>query len=258
MTRRRSINTRNARPAWEDLNRRIEACTACERLVAHCQTIAREKRAAYRAWDYWGRPVPNFGDERGRLLIVGLAPGAHGSNRTGRMFTGDESGNWLYRAMHRAGFASQPHAADRDDGLRLIDCAITAVGHCAPPDNKPTTDEIANCRAFLVEALDAAHVRVYLALGIVAWREMFRHFKSRDLHAGAVPAFRHEAAVELADGRWAVASYHPSRQNTNTGKLTERMLDDVFVLARRKRDSPAAATKPATAGSPRPGELGRG
>jgi uracil-DNA glycosylase family 4 len=243
MNRRSSQKPPAVHAAWDDLNRRIEACTACERLVAHCRTIAREKRAAYRDWEYWGRPVPNFGDERGRLLIVGLAPGAHGSNRTGRMFTGDDSGNWLYRAMHRAGFANQPHTTDRDDGLRLIDCSITAVGHCAPPDNKPTTAEIANCRTFLSEALDAPHVRVFMALGSVAWREMFRHFKTRSWHAGALPAFRHGAAVDLPDGRWALASYHPSRQNTNTGKLTEQMLDEAFVLARRKVDAAVAATK---------------
>jgi uracil-DNA glycosylase family 4 len=238
----RSTKPRPPHYAWDDLNRRIEGCTACIRLVEHCRAIAREKRAAYRDWDYWGRPVPNFGDASGRLLIVGLAPGAHGSNRTGRMFTGDDSGNWLYRAMYRAGFASQPHATDLNDGLRLIDCAITAVGHCAPPDNKPTLTEIANCRGFLVESLDAAHVRVYLALGGVAWREMFRHFKLRGWHAGAVPPFRHDGVVELADGRWAVASYHPSRQNTNTGKLTERMLDAAFELARRKLDAAAGST----------------
>jgi uracil-DNA glycosylase family 4 len=124
-----------------------------------------------------------------------------------------------------------------------MDCAITAVGHCAPPDNKPTSDEIANCRPFLAESLDASHIRVFLALGSVAWREMFRHFKSRGWHVGSVPAFRHGGAVELVDGRWAMASYHPSRQNTNTGKLTERMLDDAFILARSKLDPAPAATK---------------
>jgi uracil-DNA glycosylase family 4 len=218
--------------SWAGLNRRIENCTVCERLIAHCQKVARKKRAAYRAWDYWGRPVPNFGDAGGRLLIVGLAPGAHGSNRTGRMFTGDDSGNWLYRAMYKAGFASQPHATNRDDGLRLIDCAITAVAHCAPPDNKPTTAEIANCREFLDESLSASHARVVMALGGVAWREMFRLFKLRGWHAGSTPPFGHGATAKLNDGRWALASYHPSRQNTNTGKLTERMLDAVFAHAR--------------------------
>jgi uracil-DNA glycosylase family 4 len=216
---------------WAAMNRRIERCTACDRLVAHCQRVAREKRAAYRDWDYWGKPVPNFGDAGASLLIVGLAPGAHGSNRTGRMFTGDDSGNWLYRAMHRAGFASQGHATDRDDGLRLIDCAITAVGHCAPPDNKPSMEEIANCRSFLDEAIGMPKVRVFLALGGIAWREMFRLFKQRGWHAGPLPKFSHERSVPLADGRWALACYHPSRQNTNTGRLTEQMLEGAFATA---------------------------
>lgn len=221
-----------ARP-WIELNRRIEACTACERLVTHCCRMATEKRAAYREWDYWGRPVPNMGDAAGRLLIVGLAPGAHGSNRTGRMFTGDASGDWLFRAMHRAGFATQPHATDRNDGLELVDCAITAVGHCAPPDNKPTTAELDNCRAFFEETVDVSAARVYLALGGIAWGELFRLFKNRGWHAGVKPRFRHGQSVQLANGRRALASYHPSRQNTNTGRLTEAMLDDVFELARR-------------------------
>lgn len=222
----------NAAKTWASLNRRIEGCTACDRLVAHCRRMATKKRAAYREWDYWGRPVPNFGDATGRLLIVGLAPGAHGSNRTGRMFTGDDSGNWLYRSMYKAGFASQPHATDRDDGLQLIDCAITAVGHCAPPDNKPTTGEIENCRGFLDEAIGLPNVSVFLALGGIAWREMFRLFRRRGWHAGPLPKFSHEHAVPLTEGRWALASYHPSRQNTNTGRLTEQMLDAAFIAAR--------------------------
>lgn len=206
----------------------------CPRLVAHCRRLADEKRAAYRDWDYWGKPVPNMGDAAGKLLIVGLAPGAHGSNRTGRMFTGDASGDWLFRAMHKAGFASQPQATDRHDALRLIDCAITAVGHCAPPDNKPTTAEIEHCRGFLEETLDLLTTRVYLALGGIAWREMYRLFKRRGWHEGATPPFAHGQTCRLIDGRWALASYHPSRQNTNTGRLTKKMLDQVFALARRK------------------------
>jgi uracil-DNA glycosylase len=217
--------------SWSTLNRRIVSCTACDRLIAHCQAIARDKRAAYRDWDYWGKPVPNMGDAPARLLLVGLAPGAHGSNRTGRMFTGDASGDWLFRALHKAGFASQPHATDRKDGLQLVDCAITAVAHCAPPDNKPSTDEIANCREFLEAVFDASQARVYLALGGVAWREIFRLFLARGWHAGATPKFTHGGAAALSDHRWALASYHPSRQNTNTGRLTEKMLDQVFAQA---------------------------
>jgi uracil-DNA glycosylase family 4 len=227
------MGTKRALSTWDDLNHRIEVCEACERLVTHCRKVAREKRAAYRDWDYWGKPVPNMGTARGRLLIVGLAPGAHGSNRTGRMFTGDDSGNWLFRSMHRAGFASQPTATDRNDGLRLIDCAITVVGHCAPPDNKPEREEIETCRPFLSETIDASAARAYMALGGIAWREMFRQFRERAWHAGALPAFRHGAIVELANGRTSLASYHPSRQNTNTGRLTEAMLDAAFATARR-------------------------
>jgi uracil-DNA glycosylase family 4 len=227
------MGTKRALSTWDDLNHRIEVCEACERLVTHCRKVAQEKRAAYRDWDYWGRPVPNMGTARGGLLIVGLAPGAHGSNRTGRMFTGDDSGNWLFRSMHRAGFASQPTATDRNDGLRLVDCAITAVGHCAPPDNKPERGEIETCRPFLSETIDASAARVYMALGGIAWREMFRQFRERGWHAGALPAFGHGAVVELANGRTALACYHPSRQNTNTGRLTEAMLDAAFATARR-------------------------
>jgi uracil-DNA glycosylase family 4 len=231
--------TQRGMSAWDDLNRRIEACEACERLVAHCRKVAVEKRAAYRDWEYWGKPVPNMGTARGGLLkvpllIVGLAPGAHGSNRTGRMFTGDDSGNWLFRSMHRAGFASQPTATDRNDGLQLIDCAITAVGHCAPPDNKPTTGELETCRPFLSETIDASRARVFMALGGIAWREMFRQFRERGWHAGTLPKFAHGAVVDLHDGRKALASYHPSRQNTNTGRLTEAMLDAVFADVRRR------------------------
>lgn len=222
---------------WDDLNRRIEACEACPRLVAHCRDVAKEKRAAYRAWEYWGKPVPNFGDVRGRLLIVGLAPGAHGSNRTGRMFTGDASGDWLYRAMHRAGFASQPHATDREDGLQLIDCAITAVGHCAPPGNKPTREEMANCRPWLDATLELMAARVFLALGGIAWEALCRQAAGRGWLEGRAPKFGHGAVAGLNHDRWLLASYHPSRQNTNTGRLTEAMLDDVLAQARKLVES---------------------
>jgi uracil-DNA glycosylase family 4 len=217
---------------WSNLNRRIEACRACGRLVEHCQRVAREKRAAYRQWEYWGGPVANFGSGEARLLVVGLAPAAHGANRTGRMFTGDSSGDWLFRALAKAGFANQPHARDRDDGLRLVDCAITAAVHCAPPDNMPSREERTNCRPWLDETIELLPVKVLVALGGLAWQETVRQVRQQGWHAGRVPKFAHRAKVELAGGRWLLGSYHPSRQNTNTGRLTEPMLDAVFTDAK--------------------------
>jgi uracil-DNA glycosylase family 4 len=217
---------------WAELNEAIVACRGCPRLVEHCQAIAATKRAAYREWDYWGRPVPNFGDPAARLLLVGLAPGAHGSNRTGRMFTGDASGDWLYRALHRAGFANQPTATRADDGLRLIDCAITAAVHCAPPDNMPTPEERTECRQWLEATINASVARVFVALGGVGWQAMLREARRKGWYKGTAPKFGHLEKVPLAEGRWLLGSYHPSRQNTNTGRLTEAMLDKVFTTAR--------------------------
>ncbi|HEX6962077.1 MAG TPA: uracil-DNA glycosylase [Lacipirellula sp.] len=223
---------------WTDLNARIVACRDCARLVAHCQAIGKKKRAAYREWDYWSRPVPNFGDPNARVLLVGLAPGAHGSNRTGRMFTGDASGVWLYRALHKAGFASQPNADHADDELKLIDCAITSSVHCAPPDNMPTTQEKATCRRWLDATIDLSPARVFVALGGLAWGELIGQLRRKGWHEGPAPKFGHEALVELAGGRWLLGSYHPSQQNTSTGRLTEVMLDSVFKRARRLIEKP--------------------
>jgi uracil-DNA glycosylase len=218
---------------WDRLNRRIVACERCPRLREYCKTIAREKRRAFADWQYWGKPVPNFGDPAARVLIVGLAPAAHGGNRTGRVFTGDRSGDWLFRALHKAGFANQPHSASADDGLRLIDCAITAAVHCAPPDNKPTLDEIANCREWLDQMFDLLQPRVMIALGQLAFRAVLTQAKRLNWWSGPLPRFGHAETVALADERWLIASYHPSQQNTFTGKLTEAMFDQVFTLARR-------------------------
>ena len=156
--------------SWNQLNKKIAACASCPRLLEHCKQIAQVRRRAYQDFPYWGGPVPNFGDPKARLLIVGLAPGAHGANRTGRMFTGDRSGDWLYRALHKSGFASQPESTTRDDGMQLKDCAITGVCHCAPPANRPTVDEIKNCRHWLTETVDLLPVHVFLALGQIGWK----------------------------------------------------------------------------------------
>jgi uracil-DNA glycosylase family 4 len=223
-------------PAWlTQLNQELVACERCPRLRDHCERIAREKRRAYLDWDYWGRPVPGFGDPGGRVLILGLAPGAHGSNRTGRMFTGDGSGNFLYPVLHRAGFASQSASRHRDDGLELNDAYITAVVRCAPPDNKPSPGEIANCATFLDRELDGLkNIRVVVALGRIAFDAYLRYLKRRGLVASKNRyAFGHGARYRMPDGRILLASYHPSQQNTQTGKLTQRMLQKVFLQAAR-------------------------
>ena len=222
--------------AWQRLNAEIVACRACPRLVAWREQVAREKRHAYRDWEYWGRPVPGFGDPAARLLIVGLAPGAHGSNRTGRMFTGDSSGETLYAALHRAGFASQPTARSREDDLALADAFITAVARCAPPNNRPTPEEMAACRPFLVREWTAMpQVRVVLALGQVAFEGCLRLLRDFGYAAPRLK-FGHGLHYLLdsasGDGKHLVASYHPSRQNTQTGRLTPAMLDEVFALVR--------------------------
>jgi uracil-DNA glycosylase family 4 len=220
------------REAWEATNREIVGCQRCERLHKYCHQIAVEKRAAFRDETYWGRPVPNFGDPTARLLIVGLAPAAHGANRTGRMFTGDRSGEWLYRALYKAGFANQPQAVSRDDGLILHDCAITAAAHCAPPRNKPLPHELDACNEWLQRTIEIVPVKVILALGQIAWRAMVVEARRRGWHSGAAPRFGHAAQVRLASGHWLLGSYHPSQQNTFTGVLTEPMFDAVFCTAR--------------------------
>jgi uracil-DNA glycosylase family 4 len=217
---------------WDALNSNLIACDRCPRLVEHCQAVAATKRRAYEEWDYWGQPVPNFGDPQAKLLLVGLAPGAHGANRTGRMFTGDRSGDWLYRALHKAGFATQAESVSRDDGLQLVDCAITAAGHCAPPDNKPTPGELATCAAWLRQTVDLVPARVFVALGQIAWRSVIDLARERGWSAGKLPKFGHGAEVDLGEDRCLLGSFHPSQQNTFTGRLTEEMLDAIFQRAR--------------------------
>lgn len=209
-------------------------CTRCPRLIAHCTQIGREKRRAYRDCEYWAKPVPGFGDPNARLLILGLAPGAHGSNRTGRPFTGDKSGDFMYPVLHAAGFASKPHATDRGDGLRLIDAYITAAVRCAPPDNKPTPEEISNCAPFLDREIAAlAKLRVVVALGRIGFDAYLNHLRRRGLlESKSAFAFGHGLSYEMPDGRVLIASYHPSNQNTATGKLTAAMFREVFERVR--------------------------
>jgi uracil-DNA glycosylase len=222
--------------AWSELQKKIIACERCPRLREYCRQIGREKRKAFAEWDYWAKPVPNLGQAPAPLLIVGLAPAAHGANRTGRMFTGDRSGEWLYRALHKAGFANQLTSTDRYDGLELRDCAITAVCHCAPPDNKPAPDEIANCREWLATTIDLVQPRILLALGGIAWKAVVSEVRRREWHTGRVPMFGHGAKQALTGDRWLLGSYHPSQQNTFTGKLTEPKFDSIFATARRLVD----------------------
>jgi len=215
------------------LNQEIIACVRCPRLIAHCRKVGEIKRRAYLDWDYWARPVPGFGDPNARLLILGLAPGAHGSNRTGRPFTGDGSGNFLYPVLHKAGFASQPTAVRRGDGLQLIDAYITAAVRCAPPENKPSPEEIGNCATFLDREFAAlANVKVVVVLGKIAFDAYLNYLKRRgDLKSKAGILFGHGETYNLPDGRTLLCSYHPSLQNTLTGKLTEKMFLDVFRKA---------------------------
>ena len=217
------------------LNQEIVACTRCPRLITYCKKIGEIKRRAYLEWDYWAKPVPSFGDPDARVLILGLAPGAHGSNRTGRPFTGDGSGNFLYPVLHKAGFASQPTGTHRDDGLRLMDAYITAAVRCAPPDNKPSPDEIANCANHLDRELAAlTNVKVVVVLGKIAFDAYLNYLKRRgDLKSKAGYLFGHGETYKLPDGTTLLCSYHPSLQNTLTGKLTEKMFLDVFRKAKR-------------------------
>jgi len=215
----------------------IVTCERCARLRAYCTQIGQEKRRAYLNETYWARPVPGFGDPAARLLIVGLAPAAHGANRTGRVFTGDGiggSGDFLMAALNRAGFANMPTSRDRDDGLRLKDAFIAAAVRCAPPDNKPTPEEIANCLPHLDAEIRALpRIRVVVALGKIGFDAYLRLLKSRGLTVRPRPEFGHGIAADLPNGQTVLGCYHPSRQNTNTGKLTAPMMYAVFRDARR-------------------------
>jgi uracil-DNA glycosylase family 4 len=240
------------------LNREVVACTRCPRLVAYREEVARVKRRAYLGWEYWGKPVPGFGDPRARVLVMGLAPGAHGSNRTGRPFTGDASGNFMYPVLYETGFASQPTAIDRNDGLKLTDLYITAAVRCAPPDNKPLPQELAECSHFLDRELAGLEdVKVVVALGKIGFDAYLNYLKRHLAHpfdklrAGSSAknaegwgthfskgsyTFKHGASYRMPDGKVLLASYHPSNQNTQTGKLTRRMFVEIFQEAARIAD----------------------
>ncbi len=229
---------------FDSLNEEIIACHKCPRLVEWREQVAREKRKAYRDWEYWGKPVPGFGDPRARVLVVGLAPGAHGSNRTGRPFTGDASGGFLYPALYRAGFANQPDALRREDGLKLRGVYNTAVGRCAPPANKPTPAELDNCEPFLEREMAGIKPRVIVCLGRIAFDRLLRMFSIHDPSMKFAHASLYPLRPGKAEGRewllrgehWLLCSYHPSRQNTQTGKLTTEMFDAVWAKARELSD----------------------
>jgi uracil-DNA glycosylase family 4 len=217
------------------LREEITGCVRCPRLVEYRQLVAREKRRAYRDWEYWGKPVPPFGEADAKLLIIGLAPAAHGGNRTGRMFTGDRSGDFLYRALYKTGFASQPESISRDDGLRLIDAYITAAVRCAPPDNKPLPEENRNCRPYLEREIELLrNVKVVVTLGRIAFDAYLSILRRQGvIRIRSLYVFGHNRDYHIEGSAALIASYHPSQQNTSTGKLTDKMLTDVFRKARK-------------------------
>jgi len=219
----------------ETLQRRIVACRLCPRLVEYRELVALTKRRAYLDWEYWGRPVPGFGDPKAEILLIGLAPGAHGANRTGRMFTGDSSGDFLYRALYDEGLASQPHSRTRDDGLTLTNVYISAAARCAPPGNKPAPEEIVTCRRYLEQELDLlANVKAVVALGRIAFDDYLTILQKRGLiQRRAAFVFAHAAEHRTGEGQpLLISSYHPSQQNTQTGKLTMPMFRRVFERAK--------------------------
>jgi uracil-DNA glycosylase family 4 len=244
ISRQRPTTNDQRPPHWLTvLNREVIACTRCPRLVAYREQVAREKRRAYRDCEYWGKPVPGFGDPQARVLVMGLAPGAHGSNRTGRPFTGDASGKFMFPVLYETGFANQPNATDRDDGLALKDLYITAAVRCAPPANKPTPQELAECSHFLDrEIAGLEKVKVVVALGKIGFDAYLNYLKRLSLPLNSQQflfknyLFKHGASYRLPDGKVLLASYHPSNQNTQTGKLTRKMFVEIFKEAARLAD----------------------
>lgn len=230
---------------FRNLEQDIVSCQLCPRLRAHCERVAVTKRAAYRDQEYWGKPVPGFGDPSARLVLVGLAPGTHGANRTGRVFTGDRSGDWLYEALHRYGFANRAESVSASDGMVLRGAYVTSACRCAPPGNRPSAEELGNCRSFLEREFDlAASARVYLGLGLVGFRAILDVLSRRGCSIPRPrPKFGHRVRINLEGGRSVLASYHPSQQNTQTGRLTREMFHSVFEEARRILDNPVPAAR---------------
>jgi len=233
----------------QEINEELLSCRRCPRLVEWRERVALEKRRAYRDWEYWGKPVPGFGDQRAGVFVIGLAPGAHGSNRTGRQFTGDASGDFLYPALYRAGFASQPNSISREDGLILTNLYTAPICRCAPPDNKPTPQEIANCRPYLEGELEFIQPKVIVALGKIAFDGILRILTMDNgqlitIRDRSAIIFFHNAIYQLDAEHWLLASYHPSRQNTQTGRLTVKMFDQVWQNARCLLMQPASKSGP--------------
>lgn len=229
------MKNENVTHPLEILNREITACRRCPRLVQWREKTAREKTRRFAEWEYWGKPVPGFGDPQARLWVIGLAPAAHGGNRTGRIFTGDRSGDWLFRALHKAKFANQPHSISREDGLQLQDCYISAIVRCAPPGNKPTAAEIENCRPFLEQEFALlTRLKVILCLGQLSFTHTLKALERKGLGPFKPrPRYAHGLEIQLRKGLYLFTSYHPSQQNTFTGVLTEEMFDGVFRRIRK-------------------------
>ncbi len=233
---KQKISHRNtSQKNWDQLQSKIITCTQCTRLRKYCKKISLVKRASFNDQKYWGKPVPNFGNSNAKLMIIGLAPAAHGANRTGRMFTGDKSGEWLYRALFKTGFANQQKSENRSDGLKLNNAMITAIAHCAPPENKPSTQEIENCSSHLKETLQISkHTLAYLCLGKIAYDQTYKQLKLMQMSdLKNKPKFKHGLIVDLKYGMKIFCSYHPSQQNTFTKRLTEPMFDLVFERIRK-------------------------
>lgn len=218
----------------EKIQNRVVSCKKCPRLVTYLHEVSNRRPKRFRDWDYWSKPLPSFGDPRAPLLIIGLAPAANGGNRTGRMFTGDRSGEWLFRALHQFGFANQSHSLRRDDGFALKDCYITATIRCAPPENKPLPEEINACRPYFLRELDLLRkVKVMVPLGQIAFKQTIQSLRQKGVEIPSL-AFGHGKVYPLSNGQIIITTYHPSQQNTQTGKLTKSMFHQIFRMVRQK------------------------